>query len=123
MKYDLIITRHAPLYEYLREMGIIDATIPVLAHVSDPSILDGKHVIGVLPHSLSSRCASVTEVPLALTLADREAMTRGDLSLERMREIAGAPVTYVVTRAELELEHAPTSGACYQCWARSGSKE
>ena len=61
MKYDLVVTHHTALCEYLRERGVIDATVPVLAHVSDPSVLDGKHVIGVLPISLSYRCASVTE--------------------------------------------------------------
>jgi hypothetical protein len=56
----------------------------------------GKHVLGVLPHWLSSLAASVTEIPMRSTQADREAMTRGDLGIERLREIDDPPVTYCV---------------------------
>jgi hypothetical protein len=96
MKFDLVVTRHAPLVTVLLERGIIDDAVPVVTHVEDPSTLDGKHVIGVLPHHLSARCRSITEVPMALTADDRAAMSAGDLSAERTREIAGDPVTYVV---------------------------
>lgn len=96
MKYDLVITRHRPLVDLLIERGIITTETPVLAHATISDVA-GKHVIGVLPHHLSSKCASITEIPMALTQADREAMTRGDLSLERTREVAGDPVTYYVT--------------------------
>jgi hypothetical protein len=95
-KIDLVITRHRPLVELLRERGIIDDTTPVLEHATISDVA-GKHVLGILPHHLSSRCASITEIPMALTQADREAMTRGDLSLERTREVAGDPVTYYVS--------------------------
>lgn len=95
MKIDIVITRHRPLVELLRERGIIDDSTPVLEHAAIADVT-GKHVLGVLPHHLSSRCASITEVPMALTQADREAMTRGDLTLERTREVAGEPVTYTV---------------------------
>ena len=43
---------------------------------------------------------SVTEVPLALTPADRGA----DLPVERVREIAGDPVTYEIARYEPEAQ-------------------
>jgi hypothetical protein len=99
MKFDLVVTRHAPLVTVLRERGLIDADTPVLTHIEDPSVLYGKHVIGVLPHHLSSQCKSITEVPMALTADDRAAMSAGDLSVERTREIAGDPVTYVVLSA------------------------
>lgn len=94
----IIVTRHQPLVDLIRERHpeLLDGSPEVIAHVTDPSILDGAHVIGVLPMHLAARCARVTEIPMALTPADREAMTRGDLSLERTREVAGAPVTYVV---------------------------
>jgi hypothetical protein len=96
-KIDIVITRHAPLVALLRERGIITEDTPVLEHAAISDVA-GKHVLGVLPHWLSSKAASVTEVPMAgLTQADREAMTRGDLTLERTREVAGDPVTYYVT--------------------------
>ena len=96
-KIDIVITRHRPLVALLIERGIITAETPVLEHAAISDVA-GKHVLGVLPHWLSSKAASVTEVPMqGLTQADREAMTRGDLSLERTREVAGDPVTYYVT--------------------------
>jgi hypothetical protein len=95
-KIDLVVTRHRPLVDLLIERGIITTDTPVLEHASATDIA-GKHVLGVLPHHLSSRCASITEVPMSLTQADREAMTRGDLSLERTREVAGDPATYYVS--------------------------
>ena len=92
----IVITRHAPLVEYLHEIGIIDDTARVIAHAA-PDDVRGQHVIGVLPLSLAALCASVTDVPLSLTMDDRAAMQRGDLPIDRLREIAGAPVTYIVT--------------------------
>ncbi len=88
----LVITRHAALVQYLREIGLIGADATIIEHVSDPSILDGQDVIGVLPLALASRCRTITEVPLALTPADRG----HEISLERIREIARPPQTWVV---------------------------
>jgi hypothetical protein len=96
MQIDIVVTRHRPLVTWLREQGIIDDTTPVIEHATISDVA-GKHVLGVLPHWLSSKAASVTEVEMSgLTAADREAMTRGDLSIERMREVAGAVRTYQV---------------------------
>ena len=92
----LVITRHPALVAYLREIGLIGADATVLEHVSDPGVLDGRDVIGVLPLSLAARCRTITEVPLALTPADRGV----ELSLERIREIAQPPRTWVVRAAE-----------------------
>lgn len=96
-KIDIVITRHAPLVALLSERGLIDELTPVIQHATAGDVA-GKHVLGVLPHWLSSKAASVTEIPMhGLTQEDREAMTRGDLSLERTREVAGEAVTYYVT--------------------------
>ena len=92
---DIVVTRHRPLVELLLERGFITAETPVLEHARAEDVR-GKHVLGVLPHWLSSLAASVTEVPMRLTQADREAMTRGDLGVERLREVADSPVTYCV---------------------------
>ena len=102
---NLVVTRHRPLVDLLRERGIITAATPVLEHASISDVR-GRHVLGVLPHHLSSQCASISEIPMSLTTADREAMQRGDLSLERTREVAGDPVTYVVRRDGRELVRA-----------------
>ncbi len=92
----LVITRHPALVQYLRETGIIEDGATVLEHVADPSILDGQDVIGVLPLSLAARCRTITEVPLSLTPADRGR----ELTIERIREIARPPQTWVVRAAE-----------------------
>lgn len=92
----LVVTRHPALVQHLRETGVIGDGAEVLAHVESPEQIRGRHVIGVLPYHLGALTASVTEVPMALTPAIREEMTRGDLTIERVREVAGAPVRYVV---------------------------
>lgn len=91
----LIITRHAPLVQYMIEAGIATPADRVITHAT-PADVRGQDVIGVLPLHLAALARTVTEVPLALTPADRQVMTSGDLTLERMREIAGEPVTYTV---------------------------
>lgn len=98
MHFDLIITRHKALVDYLRQSYGIEAE--VLEHVEDPKVLDEKHVIGVLPLHLASRCASVTEIPLALTAEDRGR----ELGLARLREIAGKPATYSIARARSRVD-------------------
>lgn len=88
----LVITRHTALVTYLREIGLIPDEATIIEHVSDPGVLDGQDVIGVLPLSLAARCRTITEVPLALTPADRG----HELTIERIREIARPPQTWVV---------------------------
>lgn len=90
----VIVTRHAALVDYLVEKGLISDSDQVVAH-ADESTVRGKHVIGVLPLRLAAHAASITEIPLDLTPGDRGK----ELTLDRVREIAGAPVTYRVTRA------------------------
>lgn len=104
MKIDIIVTRHPALVSYLVEQGIASEDTPVIEHATADSIRD-KHVVGILPHHLSSQAASITEIPMRLTVADREAMQRGDLSLERVRQVAGNPVTYVVSRVREHYTH------------------
>lgn len=97
----LVITQHAALIALLRERHpqLVPDGTEIIAHVTDPEVLDGAHVIGVLPMHLAVRCARVTILPLELSEADRDASKRGDLTLDRLRSIAGAPVSYVVRRS------------------------
>lgn len=87
----LVVTRHPSLVEYLGHIGLIDDTAKVLTHAS-PDEISGRDVIGVLPHSLSCLTASFTEVPLQLPVEMRGV----ELTLDHMKQYAGAPVTYVV---------------------------
>ena len=94
-KIQLVITRHPALVQYLLEEGIVGPDTPVIDHATAGDVR-GTHVLGVLPHHLSAAAATITEVPLRLTLADRKATQKGDLPVSRIRQIAGAPVTYQV---------------------------
>lgn len=90
---DLIVTRHPGLVEYLREIGLASENVQVVSHASAENVA-GRRVCGVLPHSLSCLCESFTEVPLSLPPELRGA----ELTLEQVRQYAGAPVTYKVRR-------------------------
>ena len=91
MNETIIVTRHPALVDLLKERGIIDGTEAVIQHAT-PDEVRGKHVIGVLPLSLAVEAASVTEIPLTLTPEDRGK----ELGIDRLRQIAGSPRTYVV---------------------------
>lgn len=90
-KIELVVTRHPGLVEYLRELGMVAEGVEVIEHAT-PEAVTGRHVCGVLPHSLSCLTASFTEVPLRLT----PELRGKELGLETLREIAGTPVTYRV---------------------------
>ena len=94
MTKKLVVTRHPGLVEYLLDIGIIvDGEYEVLSHAS-PEAVEGKDVIGVLPHSLSCLTTSFTEVPMHIP-----AELRGqELTLEHMHMYAKAPVTYTVKK-------------------------
>jgi len=87
----VVVTRHTSLVDYLRERGLIDDGALVIPRPSEEDVR-GRHVIGVLPLHMAALAATITEVPLALTREDRGRK----LSLERLREIAKPPRTYVV---------------------------
>lgn len=89
----VIVTRHQGLVDYLIAEAIVPADAHVIAHAT-PEDLRDKHVVGVLPHNLSCLCASYTEIPLQLT----PEMRGRELSEEEVREVAGEPATYKVTK-------------------------
>ena len=94
-KIDIIVTRHEALLQYLLQEGIVKEGVKVVSHAA-PDTITGKHVLGVLPHALSSMCASFTEVPLFLP----PELRGKELTLAEVTEYAGEPVTYSVTRHE-----------------------
>lgn len=97
----VVVTRHPGLIEYLRTLpqfeNVITDKTPVLDHVDDEFDIADADVVGVLPMHLASHANTITEIPLALTKEDRGK----ELSCARLREIAGAPVTYVVRTVEI----------------------
>jgi len=88
----IVVTRHPALVDLLLERGIIDETAEVISHVSSPEEIRGCRVVGVLPFHLAAEAEEVVVVPLALTPEDRGK----ELSLERLREIAGEARSYWV---------------------------
>lgn len=65
---------------------------PVLPHVTDAHVLDGRRVAGVLPLELAARCASVIVVSVA-----HSPETRGkELSIDDLRRLATGVREYVV---------------------------
>lgn len=89
----LIITRHPGLVQYLLAEKLVPEDCEIRTHASESDVL-GKHVWGVLPHNLSCLCESFTEVPLNLPPSLRGV----ELDEDQVRQFAGKPVTYKVTR-------------------------
>ena len=87
----VVITRHPALVDLLRERGLITGEEPVIEHATSDDVR-GRRVIGVLPLALAAEAASLTEIPLSLAPEDRGQ----ELSLDRLREVAGLARTYVV---------------------------
>jgi putative CRISPR-associated protein (TIGR02620 family) len=90
----VVITRHASLVTYLREIGVLtDADVNVIAQATPDDVRDA-HVIGVLPLHLAALAAQVTTLDL-----DLPPELRGkELALEQLRECARGTTTYVVRR-------------------------
>lgn len=93
----IIITRHQALVAYLIQKGYVSEDSEVIEHAT-PQNVQGKHVWGVLPHSLSCLTKSFTEVPMHLPANKRGV----ELTLEDMYEYAGVPQTYVVNTADIQ---------------------
>lgn len=89
--FDLVVTRHAGLVEYLKEQGITCDII--LPHVQDPSILEGKDVLGILPVNMAAMCNSFTELALDIP----QELRGKELDLEQVRQYAIGFFTYKIT--------------------------
>lgn len=96
MNKTLIVTRHAPLVEWLRRRGI---TGDVIAHAT-PNDVAGKDVYGVLPLWLAAEAASVTEVSMpSLPLEARARVNGGDFTVDEMDKWGARLDRFVVRRA------------------------
>lgn len=94
MKFDLVVTRHTGLIEFLKFQDLLSDTCEIISHVSDPEILVGKNVIGVLPHNLSCLCESFSEISLNLP-----AELRGkELSFEQVNQYQTGIASYTVSK-------------------------
>jgi len=90
----LVVTRHKALVDYLLKKGVIsEGRFEVMPHAT-PKDVRGRHVIGVLPHSLSCLTTSFSEVVLDLPLEKRGK----ELTLDDMLTHAKGLNTYKVTK-------------------------
>ena len=98
MKFDIVVTRHRALVDYLIQAGLITDATPVIKHVNDPELVKGKNVIGVLPFSLACLCESFTEMTANIPVHLRGV----ELSLEDFTKYAQQPTTYKIRKWEEE---------------------
>lgn len=83
MKFDLVVTRHQVLLDYLVKKGLVDNDVDVVIHATADDV-KGKKVIGVLPYSLACLTEMFAEVTLELPLELRGK----ELSLEDVEKHA-----------------------------------
>ena len=99
IKNALVVTRHPNLTAYLKSIGLIDDTAIVIEHASVEDI-EGKDVVGVLPHSLSCLTNSFTELPLMIP----PELRGQELSIEDLKAYASDPKCYKVQLTALTIE-------------------
>ena len=91
----VIVSRHHPTVQYLREQGIAPMDCRVIDHATAADVA-GMHVVGNLPLGLAAVADRVTTV--ALPRPQRDAQGRmEELDLTAVRTGAGKPETYRVT--------------------------
>jgi len=95
--YDLVVTRHQGLVDYLRDQGRIDDDTPVVEHVERDDVED-KETIGVLPMSLAVHAAAHTEVELQYPPEYRGE----ELDAEQVREYEDGLYRYKVSRSKID---------------------
>jgi putative CRISPR-associated protein (TIGR02620 family) len=92
----LIVTRHAPLVEWLRQHGIEGNVIAQ----ATPADVAGKDVYGILPMWLAAEANSVTEVSMpGLPLEARAKVNGGDFTVDQMDEWGACLKSFVVRKA------------------------
>lgn len=89
----VVVTRHSALIELLKEMGLVDDGVQVIAHATADDVR-GRHVIGVLPLSLAVEAAMVTEIPLDIP----QELRGKELTIEQLRLYSSDSRTYVVRK-------------------------
>lgn len=78
---NIIVTRHAPLVQWLKNHGIEGEVIAQ----ATPETVHGKGVYGILPMWLAAYANSVTEVSMPeLPLEARSKVNGGDFTVEQM---------------------------------------
>ena len=89
----VVVTRHPGLVEVLREQGLVEEGVRVVAHAQVEDVA-GCHVFGVLPYSLAAESEKLTEVTLALPPEARGK----ELSADEVRQYMRGVSTYKVQK-------------------------
>ena len=89
----LVVTRHAALAAYLREIGAVGEDAEIIAHAGAEQIA-GRVVAGPLPLHLAALAIEIVHVPLAVPPELRGA----ELTLEQVRALAGPVERYRVRK-------------------------
>jgi hypothetical protein len=87
----LVVTRHRALYTYLVRHNFVDMDTPCMSHADIPDVRD-RHVFGVLPYWLASKCGMYTEIQMRIPLEKRGK----ELTNEDVEFLAIRPRTYKV---------------------------
>ena len=105
----LVITRYGALIPWLLEQGyILPREYRRRIHAGPEHVRDTEVITThVLPLPLMALAKSVSLIPLAFTVEDKE---EPYVTRERIREIACDPVTYVISKCEpISTPEAPQS--------------
>lgn len=95
----LVVTRHKALYEYLVKNKYIEEGTRCVSHADVADVRD-KHVYGILPYWLASKCGKYTEIQMRVPMEKRGK----ELTLEDVEFLAIKPRTYkVVEIKDLEV--------------------
>jgi len=97
----IVITRHAALIQYLREIGLIDDDTPVLPHIHSAEEVKGKTVIGPCPLHLAVHARSVVHIPIRWESRDERG---SELTIEQVRERADEPLEFRVSAERIYLD-------------------
>ncbi len=93
--YDIVVTRHKGLLEFLRNKGLISSDTPTVGHAQLKDV-EGLHVLGILPLNLAAKAASITTVDLEVPIELRGK----ELSAEQTAQHYVGLTTYRITAAK-----------------------
>jgi len=99
IKYDLVVTKHPGLIEYLKKEKIVEENVSYLYYVDNPDQVRGLNVIGSLTCVMAKYCAAYTEVDLDIPYELRDAYLTESLVRTMLR---GLETFYVLPLEEMK---------------------
>jgi putative CRISPR-associated protein (TIGR02620 family) len=91
MKNTIIVTKHKALQQYIVEIGLADDSTPIYNTIT-PELIQGKHVVGLLPIRFAQFADTYTEILITLP----KSFHGKELTIEQVRDYADTPTTYRV---------------------------